>query len=217
MFMENGDRLTRPEFERRYTAMSHLKKAELVEGMVYMASPLRFESHAKPHALIMTWLGTYYAATPGVQFGDNATVRIDEENEFQPDAVLFLPHVGKARVTPDDYVEGTPELIVEIAASTVSYDFHIKRRIYQRHGVPEYLLWRVEDKQFDWFMWQAGEYVRWPPDSEGLIRSQGFPGLVLAVSALLAGDYAKVLTELHRGLQTAEHAALVERLARVGI
>lgn len=40
--LENGDRLTRSEFERRYHAMSSVKKAELIEGMVYMFSVLRF-------------------------------------------------------------------------------------------------------------------------------------------------------------------------------
>ena len=65
--LENGDRLSRIEFERRYQAMPEPKKAELIEGRVYMASPVRM-IHGQPHAYIMTWLGVYYAATPGTQF-----------------------------------------------------------------------------------------------------------------------------------------------------
>lgn len=212
--LENGDRLTRLEFERRYEAIPQVKKAELVEGIVYMASPLRFESHGKPHSAIMTWLGTYWAATPGTLLGDNTTVRLDEDNECQPDAVLFLPPTagGKATVTEDDYLQGAPELIVEIAASTASYDFHIKRRVYERQGVQEYIVWRVYDKQIDWFWLQEERYVKVPPDEQGLIASQVFPGLILAVSALLAGEYARVLAELQKGLQSPEHQNFAERL-----
>lgn len=86
--LENGDRLTRTEFERRYDTVPQVKKAELIEGIVYMASPLRFKSHGKPHAYIMGWLAMYEAATPGVELGDNATVPLDMDNEPQPDALL---------------------------------------------------------------------------------------------------------------------------------
>jgi Uma2 family endonuclease len=212
--LENGDRLTRLEFERRYEAMPRVKKAELVEGIVYMASPLRFESHGKPHSAMMTWLGTYWVATPGTLLGDNTTVRFDENNEHQPDAVLFLPPTsgGKVVITEDDYLQGTPELIVEIAASTASYDFYVKRRVYERQGVQEYIVWRVYDQQIDWFRLQGDGYVSRSPNEFGLIYSQVFPGLVLAVSALLAGEYAQVLAELQKGLQSPEHQDFVKQL-----
>ncbi|MCP4696389.1 MAG: Uma2 family endonuclease, partial [Gammaproteobacteria bacterium] len=106
--LASGDRLTREEFERRYDAMPRLKKAELIEGIVYMASSLRFESHAEPHAFIITWLGIYYVSTPGVRLADNASVRLDMNNEAQPDALLRLPKSvgGRSQVTQDDYLEG---------------------------------------------------------------------------------------------------------------
>ncbi|NEQ83824.1 MAG: Uma2 family endonuclease, partial [Moorea sp. SIO2I5] len=116
--LESGDLLTRQEFEQRYAQMPDVKKAELIEGVVYMASPLRMTQHANPHARIMTWLGTYWSATPGVEVGDNATVRLDADNEPQPDALLRLTVDGQSRISEDGYVEGAPELIVEIAAST---------------------------------------------------------------------------------------------------
>lgn len=37
--LENGDRLSRAEFERRYAAMPHVKNAELINQTVYMSSP----------------------------------------------------------------------------------------------------------------------------------------------------------------------------------
>ena len=63
--LANGDHLTCNEFEKRYQALPKLNKAELIEGIVYMSSPVRYESHGSPHALIMAWLGAYWTATPG--------------------------------------------------------------------------------------------------------------------------------------------------------
>lgn len=210
--LENGDQLSREEFERRYDAMPHLKKAELLEGIVYMASPLRFESHAKPHSVMMMWLTHYWVATPNLLLGDNATVRLNKDNEFQPDAVLFLPQSlgGRAMITKDDYIEGTPELVVEISASTSSYDFHTKRRIYERCGVQECLIWRVYDQAIDWFSLQENHYVALKPNEQGLIFSRIFPGLVLAVSDLLSGKYAQVLAELQKGLDTRQRKCAFE-------
>jgi len=214
--LENGERLTRYEFERRYQARPDIKKAELIEGVVYMPSPVRFASHGEPHIWISTWLGIYCAATPGVRPADNATVRLDLDNEVQPDALLRLELEagGHSRIGDDDYVEGAPELIVEIAASRTSYDLHDKLRVYRRNGVQEYLVWQVYDKRVDWFSLSEGEYVPLAPDTSGVVHSQVFPGLRLAVAVLLEGDLAKVLAELQKGLGTPEHAAFVERLGK---
>lgn len=95
--LESGDRLSRQEFERRYTAMPKLKKAELIEGVVYVASPLRFESHAEPHGNLIGWLWTYQIATPGVRLGIDPTVRLDQDNEPQPDRVLLIDERLKGR------------------------------------------------------------------------------------------------------------------------
>ena len=213
--LEAGDRLTRPEFERRYEAMPHVKQAELIEGVVYMPSPVRHTSHSRPHAQIIAWSGLYCATTPGVDLGDNASVRLDLENEPQPDALLRLDPAagGTSRISADDYIEGAPELIVEIAASSASYDLHDKLRVYRRSGVQEYLVWQVNDRRLDWFYLHEGQYVPLPADSQGVVRSRVFPGLQLAVPALLAGDLATVLAVLQQGCQRAEHAAFVERLA----
>lgn len=198
--LENGDKLTRAEFERRYHAMPNIKKAELIEGMVYMASPLRFESHAEPHAYIIGWLAVYKAATPGVRLGDNPTVRLDADNEPQPDALLRIETGGQSRITDDDYVEGAPELIVEIAASSASYDLHEKLKVYRRNQVQEYLVWRVYDREFDWFKLNAEEYIKVEPNTEGVICSQIFPGLCLAKESLLNGNLSIVLEVLQQGL-----------------
>ena len=212
--LESGDRLSRAEFERRYAAMPGVKKAELVEGVVYMASPVRFESHGNPHSLIIWWLTSYRLATPGVSVGDNATVRLDADNEVQPDALLRLDPVlgGQSRISADDYVEGAPELIVEVAASSASYDLHDKKRVYRRNGVREYLVWVVSERRLEGWQWRDGDYLPLPVDADGVLRSAVFPGLALAGEALLAGDLARVLAVLQAGLAGPEHAAFVARV-----
>ncbi|MBD2494335.1 Uma2 family endonuclease [Nostoc sp. FACHB-280] len=211
--LENGDKLTRAEFERRYHAMPHLKKAELIEGVVYVASPVRAKKHGKPHSRIMGWLVAYEAATPGVETLDNTTVLLDADNEPQPDALLRIEQGGQSRITEDDYVEGAPELIVEIAASSASYDLHEKLKVYRRNQVQEYLVWRVYDRQLDWFRLNEGEYLQLAPNSDDVICSHVFPGLWLAKSALLSGDLAQVLATLQQGLSTPKHQSFVEKLS----
>ncbi|WP_017319034.1 Uma2 family endonuclease [Mastigocladopsis repens] len=214
--LESGDRLTRHEFEHRYAAMPHIKKAELIEGVVYLSSPVRFRSHGQPHGHLMTWLGIYQASTPNVKLGDNATVRLDLDNEPQPDAVLLIDETlgGQARISEDDYIEGAPELVVEVAASSASIDLHDKKKAYRRNGVQEYIVWQVLDNKLDWFSLQNGEYILLEVNADGVIKSQVFPGLWLAVPALLAGDMTKVLAVLQQGLNSIEHASFVQKFGK---
>ncbi len=213
--LENGDRLTRIEFERRYQAMPQLKKAELIEGVVYMAAALRFRSHGQPHAQLLGWLFNYQIATPGVELADNATVRLDRDNDPQPDVALFLTPAlgGQVQISEDDYIAGAPELIAEIAASSASYDLGDKKKVYRRNGVREYIVWQMFENKLDWFILQNDEYVVLMPDADGIIRSQQFPGLWLAVEALLAGNMVQVLERLQQGLASTEHQAFVQALA----
>lgn len=211
--LENGDRLTRCEFERRYTARPDIRKAELIEGVVHVPSPVRARGHAGPVGVMTTWLVTYGASTPGVSVLVDATVRLDRDNEPQPDVLLRMDSEagGQSRLSADDYVEGPPELIVEVAASSAAYDLHDKLRVYRRNGVLEYVVWRVHDRAVDWFVLADDEYRPLVPDAHGVLHSPHFPGLRLAVDALLAGDVAGVLSALQAGLGTPEHAAFAAR------
>ncbi|MBN3898276.1 MAG: Uma2 family endonuclease [Nostoc sp. NOS(2021)] len=213
--LESGDRLTRPEFERRYNAMPNVKKAELIEGVVYVASPLGFEAHAEPHGNLMIWLGIYKVATPGVRLGDNPTVRLDLHNEPQPDAILLIDAAcgGLSHLGTDGYVEGAPELVAEVAASSASKDLYDKKRAYRRNGIQEYIVWQVFDSTVSWFSLQNGEYVALIPNASGIIQSQVFPGLWLDVSALVAGNMQQVLAVLQKGLNSVEHQMFIQQIS----
>ncbi|MEH2251481.1 Uma2 family endonuclease [Nostoc sp.] len=216
--LENGDRLTRYEFERRYQAMPRHQKAELIEGVVYLASPLRFESHAEPHGHTITLLGVYQASTPGVRLGIEPAVRLDRDNEPQPDGVLLITPVAKrqSRFSDDDYIEGAPELVIEIAASSVAIDLHDKKKVYGRNGVKEYIVWQIFENKLDWFHLQQGEYVPLEVNADRIIKSQVFPGLWLSMSDLLAGNMQQVLAVLQLGLNSPEHQTFVQHLFEQG-
>lgn len=213
--LENGDRLSRTEFERRYAAAPHIKKAELIEGVVYVAAALRFRSHGQPHAQLIVWLGNYQIATIGSALADNSTVRLDLDNEPQPDVALFIePEFGgQVSISSDDYIEGAPELIAEVAASSAAYDLGDKKKAYRRNGVREYLVWQMFENKLDWFALQNDEYMPLLPDETGIIRSQIFPGLWLSIDALLNGDMLQVIAILQQGLNSPEHQAFVQQLS----
>jgi Uma2 family endonuclease len=216
--LENGAHLSATEFLRRYETTDPKVKAELINGIVYMASPARFDLHGEPHGLMQTLLGVYAIATPGVRAGDNATVRLGPDDVPQPDGILLnAPECGgRSRVDKKGYLEGAPELVVEVAASSASIDTHEKLISYRRAGVREYLVWRTGDQALDWWMLEEDEYRPLPAESDGVLRSRIFPGLWLDAAALLAGEGARLLAKLQEGLQSKPHADFVARLKEAG-
>ena len=210
--LEAGARLTATEFMRRYEAMPHVKKAELIEGVVHMPSPVSASRHGDPHFLIVTWLGIYMAETPGVVGSDNATCHLDSANVPQPDAHLRIAAGGATQLDERGYVVGAPELAVEISATTTQQDRQAKFDAYSRAGVREYIIWRTRDRAVDWFVLREGRYELLPPGDDGLLRSSVFPGLWLDPAALLTRDLPRLMAALRAGLATPEHAAFVERI-----
>jgi Uma2 family endonuclease len=160
----------------------------------------------------MIWLGNYKVATPGVRMGDNPTVRLDLDNEPQPDAIVLIDANcgGRSLISVDGYVEGAPELVAEIAASSASKDLHDKKCAYRRNGIQEYIVWQVFESTVSWFSLHGGEYVSLTPDAAGIV----FPGLWLNVPALVSGDMQQVLAVLQAGINSPEHQAFVQQLRK---
>jgi Uma2 family endonuclease len=196
--LEAGDRMTREEFHRIYEMSPRLKHVELIEGVVYMPSPIRVERHGEAQLAVLGWLAAYVARHPEVGASGPATVLLDRDNEPEPDAVMWRRAGGAAAVTEGGYLSGPPELVVEIAASSRSIDLGDKFRAYRRNGVQEYIVWLTGENRLLWFSLQDGDYVELSPDESGVIESKAFPGLRLDLPALLRFDLAAVLAEQNR-------------------
>jgi Uma2 family endonuclease len=209
--LNNGDRMAQAEFHQLYEQTPEGFKAELIGGIVYVASPLRIR-HGKNHLPLGSLFFAYESATPGVECCDNTTVILGDESEPQPDLILrILPEYGgQSRTTEDDYIDGAPELVAEVAFSSRAIDLHAKRDDYRRHGVLEYLVLNLRDRRLHWFDLRADRELT--PDADGVYRVQTFPGLWVHGEALLARDSQRLLATLNAGLATPEHGAFVQRL-----
>ena len=212
--LEPGDHLDQPSFHARYREMPEDVKAELIGGVVFMSAALR-RQHGRSSGLLVRWLGAYEDDTPGVEVYDNATTIIGDDSEPQPDACLIVqPECGgQMRVTDEDYLQGAPELVGEVAPSTEAYDLHSKKRDYERAGVREYVVIALRQQTVFWFVNRGGKFEQQLPDADGVIRSQLFPGLWLDPTALVGLNGRRLLEVLRQGLATSEHAAFAAQLA----
>jgi Uma2 family endonuclease len=208
-----GQRLDRAEFLRRYEDTPRDLKAELIGGVVYVASPVGLE-HGRSSADAITWLGLYRARTPGVQALDNTTTALDDLGVPQPDVQLrILPAYGGQTRDEGKIVAGSPELVVEVSDTSRTIDLGVKRKDYERTEVQEYLVIAVDPEEVIWHVRRDNKLVRMLPDPDGLYRSKAFPGLWLDPEALLNEDLNQVIATLDRGLASPEHAGFIKRLA----
>lgn len=211
--LHSGDRMMREEFHCVYLETPEGFKAELIGGIVYVASPVS-RRHGRPHFLLNYALGAYWARTPGVEGLNNSTIFLADDSEPQPDLSLrILPEYGgQSNTTPEgDYVVGAPELIIEIAYSTRAVDLHAKREDYARCGVKEYVVWTVKDASFVWFDLERD--AEQSPPSDEIVRAATFPGLWLDAGAIRSDDLPRLTATVEAGLATPEHAAFVQKLA----
>lgn len=209
----NGDQMSRKEFHDKYETCPDDFKAELIDGTVYVSTPLK-RIHGKSHARLGSIFDRYAAHTAGVENCDNTTVFLSDEDEVQPDLLLrILPnHGGQSRTTYTNYIDGAPELVAEVAHSSKAIDLHRKLKRYAEFGVLEYIVLCVHPKQIYWFDFQKSLSRSRTADSEGIFKSSTFPGLWIHSNALLSRDYAQSMEVLDRGLASPEHAAFVRRL-----
>ena len=179
-----------------------------------MPSPVSQRRHSRPHFTLIGWLFHYQGRTPGVEGGDNPSVRLDMGNMPQPDAVLFVQpeYRGQVKIDADDYLSGAPDLVAEVSASSESYDLNAKFQAFQRNGVREYIVWRVLKQQVDWYVLREAGYEQLAPEADGTLRSTIFPGLWLDPAALMRNDLDTLMDVLQRGLDSPEHAGFAAHL-----
>jgi Uma2 family endonuclease len=213
--LREGDRLTSDEFIRRWEAMPELKYAELLDGIVYMPSPVSIH-HADYLGPLATWLGFYAANTPGCRSGVDGTWRMGSKNVPQPDVALrILPEYGGQSRVEGKYAAGAPELIVEVAASSRAHDLGFKLKLYEQVGVREYVIALTASRQLRWKELTPDGYRPLEPDADGILRSSSFAGLWLDPNAFWSLDQTRVFEVLQRGLDSPEHAAFVAHLAGI--
>jgi len=208
--LENGDRLDQKTFHARYEAMPSHVRAELIGGIVYMASPQK-RRHARSQAILVWWLGEYETATAGTESLVNSTDILGPENEPEPDACLIIlpEHGGQTWEDEDGYLNGAPELNAEISWATESIDLHGKKRDYEKAGVREYVVVALRQQQVFWFVRRRGKFRDLAPGTDGIIRSEIFPGLWLDPDALLRRNSKRLLAVLRQGIASADHTAFV--------
>jgi Uma2 family endonuclease len=209
--LQSGDRMSREEFHRIYLTLPEDFKAELIGGIVYVASPLKIP-HGTAHPPLSTLFFVYAARTTGLETGDSTTTILGEDSEVQPDLYLrILPEYGGQSETEDEYVKGPPELVAEIAHSRRALALHAKKDEYARHGVREYIVVCPTEEEVRWFLLESGAELS--ADGQGVFRSRLFPGLWLDREALLALDAVRLLATLEEGLQSVEHGEFARALA----
>ena len=203
--LQSGMRLKADEFYRRWEAMPHLKKVELINGVVYMP-PMVSDEHGDNDSLLGGWLVIYSLATLGTRSSTNRNYRLDEYNAPQPDQSL--------RILPKFNVQalGIPELVLETAVTSVQFDLNEKRKLYEAAGVQEYIVAEVDHEKIHWFQLVEGMYQPVEPDEDSVYRSKVFPGLWLDADAVYQYDSDRFQTVMQAGLQSPEHREFVEKL-----
>jgi Uma2 family endonuclease len=211
--LEAGQRLDQPTFHARYEAMPPSTRAELIDGVVYMPSPVR-NDHGDVSFRAAGWLAQYSRYTRGILGADNVTAILGNFGEPQPDCILRIPEAlgGLTQVNEEGYLTGPPELVIEVARSSRKFDLG-KKKDYRRAGVPEYVVIELDPDRIHWFLLRQGRYIEHRPGPDGIYRSLVFPGLWLDAAALFTGDLDRLFAALDQGLATPEHAAFVVRLA----
>jgi hypothetical protein len=210
----DGEPLDQPTFHERYEAMPPETRAELVGGIVYMPSPMRHD-HGQESRVVVGWLDNYQRLTPGLDGGDGSTLKLDVQGEPQADHHLRIPAEagGRSEIDEMGYVAGAPELVAEISRSTRSFDLNAKKADYERAGVLEYLVVELDPDRIHWFVRRDDRFEELAAGTDGIFRSEAFPGLWLDPKALYAQDRDRLYRVLRRGTRSPEHAAFVARLA----
>ncbi len=215
MLFEPGDRLTREEFLSRWERMPHVKLAELINGVVYLPSPVSLGHGEKVH-LLDVWAGIYAVRSGVAEVLPNVTWLL-EESVPQPDvAVRIKPEYGGRSRISDKYPEGPPEFVAEVSRSSRSYDLGPKLELYERAGVGEYVTALLEEERVEWRVLRNGRYQLMAADASGVFRPEGLPGLWLEEPAFWANDLAAMLARLEEGMASVAFREFVRSLKERG-
>jgi len=201
------------EFLERWERMPALKQAELLEGMVYMASPIRIE-HGYWDRRVSAWLSLFVDRVHGLGAATNTTVDLGERNVPQPDQIAYTkPEFGGRSTVVRGVFTGVPELAVEVSYSSADIDHTVKKAIYSAASVEEYVVFDLLARKVTWWRLADGSYKKIPRGADGVRRSHVFPGLWLDERAFWIEDNERMFEVAAEGLASPEHAEFRKRLS----
>ena len=179
---EAGVKLTYDDFVR---FPEDGKRHELIDGVHYV-TPSPNTSHQSIAGNLHWLLRRYLEAQPrGRLFFAPFDVLFSQFDVVEPD-LLYLGHARASQALTDANVQGSPDLVIEIASrGTRTRDASIKLRLYERGGVREYwivdphsLCVRVYRRSGDRF----AKPEDFPNEAGDTITSPLFPDLALSVA-----------------------------------
>ena len=218
--LRDGERIPPDEFRRRCGVLEAVGvdfRVEYVNGVVRMMPPPNFAGHTHPIRVMQGLLSAYTRQTPGVidYTESGVTLPVEETSaDVSPDLCLVVQPGRGGQMSVDDagYFVGPPELVVEVANSSLSYDLGEKRDLYEAAGVQEYLVHATRERRLLMMRRDGDRFRTVMPDADGVLASRIFPGLVFDTAAIIADDIAAAEATLDRVMQSPEVAAAHQNL-----
>ena len=120
------------------------QKADLIDGVIYMASPDNTEAYRLNRWLIGLLEDFVLERDLGEMFGFRIAFRLDDTNSPEPD----IAFVQKSRLSlvKRGFIDGFPDVAIEIVSpESIERDYKKKRRQYEKFGVREY--WIIDEME----------------------------------------------------------------------
>ena len=171
------------------------QKADLIDGVIYVASPENIRANALFVWIISLLSSFVEQRNAGRVFGSRVALRLDRKNAPEPD--VFFIKKARQHVIKRAHIAGPADLAMEIVSpESVERDYKKKRRQYQRFGITEY--WIIDERKQRVLLLRLdrnGKYVRIPP-KKGILHSEVLPGFWLRPEWLWQDPLPSVMSAL---------------------
>ena len=174
------------------------QKADLIDGVIYMASPDNTEANDLNAWLVMVVRGYARRKKLGNVYCSRVALRLNKRNSPEPD-LLFVKR-ERQHLVKRGYIDGPADLVMEIVSpDSIERDYIKKRRQYQRFGVPEYWIIDPLRRRVVFLRLEADGKYRAARAVKGVLSSDVLPGFRLRAAQLWRRplpDELNVLAEL---------------------
>lgn len=161
-----------------YAIIQPEQKADLIDGIIYMASPEGTKA-SRLFAWLFVVLAHYLEYTElGEIFGSRTAFRLGAKDSPEPDIAFVKKE--RLHLVREGHIAGAPDAAMEIVSpESVNRDYHKKRTLYERAGVAEY--WIIDEEMRKVTLLRldhTGKY-REVRSVRGILRSQVIKGFWL--------------------------------------